>query len=299
MSRTTRRFRSYSNVADPAGENLLEQVLEQRRRLAQRLAGVGRVVAVVSGKGGVGKSAITANLATLLASRGLRIGVVDADLNGPCVARMLGAADASLQLSADGIQPARGSAGVAFVSTDLLLSGADAPMRWKGPRDAGLLWRGALEAGTLREFLSDIVWGELDFLFIDVPPGTDRIERLLDLVAIESVLLITTPSAAALHVVGKSARLLREAGVESVGLVVNMSAYTCPSCGDSTAIFTAAALPASGLPGDLTPWVEIPFDPALAATTDNGHPIVLAEPDRPAARALRELADRLQHERRS
>ncbi|MEX2582994.1 MAG: P-loop NTPase, partial [Gemmatimonadota bacterium] len=235
-------------------------------------------------------------LATVLAARGLRIGVVDADLNGPSVARMLGAGDASLQHCADGILPARGSADVAFVSTDLLLSAADAPMRWKGPRDDGFLWRGALEAGTLREFLSDIVWGELDFLFIDVPPGTDRIERLLDLVAIEAVLLITTPSAAALHVVGKSARLLREAGVENIGLVVNMSAYTCPSCGDSTAIFPRATPADYHLLGDLTPWVEIPFDPALAATTDSGHPIVLAEPHRPAAVALRDLADRLQRE---
>lgn len=291
-----RRFRSYSEVADPSGENLLGQVLEQRRRLADRLAGVRRIVAVVSGKGGVGKSAITANLATLLASRGLRVGVVDADLNGPSVARMLGAGEASLQLSADGILPARGSGGVAFVSMDLLLGGADAPMRWKGPPDDGFLWRGALEAGTLREFLSDIVWGELDYLFVDVPPGTDRIERLLDLVPIGNVLLITTPSAATLHVVGKSARLLREAGVESIGIVVNMSAYTCPSCGDSTAIFSGAAPPAHLFPGDLTPWVEIPFDPALAATTDSGRPLVLAEPHRPAAGAFRALADRLQLE---
>lgn len=291
-----RRFRSYREVSDPAGETLLDQVLEQRRRLARRLAGIRRVVAVVSGKGGVGKSAITANLATLLAGRGLRIGVVDADLNGPSIARMLGAGEASLQLSADGILPARGSAGVGFVSTDLMLSGADAPMRWKGPRDGGFLWRGALETGTLREFLSDIAWGELDFLFIDLPPGTDRIERLLELVAIESVLLVTTPSAAALHVVGKSARLLRESGVESIALVVNMSAYTCPSCGESTVIFPAGVPPGTHFPSDLTPWAEIPFDPELAATTDSGRPLVLAKPHRPAARALRELADRLQRE---
>lgn len=296
MSPAARRFRSYGEVADPGRENLLEQVLEQRRRLAQRLTAVQRVVAVVSGKGGVGKSAITANLATLLASGGLRIGVVDADLNGPTIARMLGAPRASLQLTADGMLPARGSGGVAFMSTDLLLSGADAPMRWKGPRDDGFIWRGALEAGTIREFLSDIVWGPLDFLFIDVPPGTDRIERLLDLVTVDSILLVTTPASAALHVVGRSARLLQEAGVGSIGLIVNMSGYTCPSCGESTAIFPGASPPDYHLLGDLTPWVEIPFDPVLAATTDSGRPFVLAEPRRPAAVAFRVLADRLRRE---
>ncbi len=289
----TRRFRTYHEVPHGTASGVLEQVLEQRARLAQRLADVRRTAVVVSGKGGVGKSAITANLAALLAARGARVGALDADLNGPSLGRMLGAARSPLQESPAGVHPAEGCAGTRVMSMDLLLSEADAPLRWKGPDGDGFIWRGSAEAGALREFLSDVAWGALDWLFVDVPPGTDRIERLLELLPEpDVVLLVTTPSEIARFVVAKSARLLKEAGVETVGLVVNMSAFL-DADGAVRPLFAADAGEQLAAESGLPVWAEIPFEPALAMSTDRGAPIVLAQPESASARALAALADRL------
>ena len=292
-----RRFRGYHEVDDPAGAEVPAQVVAQRGRLAARLAGVRRVVAVASGKGGVGKSAVTANLAAALAARGRRVGAADADLNGPSLARMLAAPREPLRVTGEGVEPAAGAAGVRLVSMDLLLAADDAPLRWRGPAADGSIWRGALETGALRELLADVAWGELDYLLVDVPPGTDRIERLLELVPEPAaVLLVTTPSEAAAHVVAKSARLLAGAGVARVGLVANMTRYLCPCCGCAAPRFEGDGVRSLAGAAGLEPWAEVPFDPALAGATDAGVPFVLASPDAPAARALAALADRLEEE---
>ena len=135
-------------------------------------------------------------------------------------------------------------------------------------------------------------WGELDVLLVDVAPGTDRIARLLDLVPDpDSILLVTTPSEMAKRVVARSARLVREARLRRVGLVENMTAWSCPDCGARTELYEAAG-PALET-ADIERWGEIPFDPRLARSTDDGRPFVLAQPDAPAALGVRALADRL------
>ena len=287
-----RRIRTYHEVADPGAESIVEQVLGQSRRLRERLERVERVVAVASGKGGVGKSATTANLAAALATSGRAVGAVDADLDGPSLARMLGASG-GLERSAEGIAPAIGVAGVKTVSMDLLAPG-NAPVRWRGPEGHGWLWQSLLETGALREFLSDITWGELDFLVLDLPPGTEKLARLIDLAgAPDLVLLVTTPSEAARGVVARSARLLAEAGIERVGLVANMGSWTCPHCGIAEPLFAADGAERLAREAGLEVWAEIPFDPRVAADTDQGLPIVLADPERPAARAFAALAERV------
>lgn len=292
-----RDFRKYNDVPEPAGQAVLDQVLAQRARLGERLAGIRHVIPIVSGKGGVGKSALTANLAAALAHRGHRVGAVDADLNGPSLARMLGSAGGSLRVGADGIVPAEGAAGVRFVSMDLLLEAVDTPLRWRGPVHDEFLWRGALETGTFREFLADVAWGDLDYLFIDVPPGTDRIQRLLELVAVPAaVLLVTTPSAAAGRVVAKSERLLVDAGIDRIGLVVNMAGCECPHCGGMVPLFDAGGHTGTPIASSLEVWGEIPFDANLAAHTDAGRPPVLDPATSRAAAALSGLADRLARE---
>lgn len=273
------------------------QVLAQRDRLAERLARIRRVVVIASGKGGVGKSAVTANLSAELARTGARVGAVDGDLNGPSLARMLGASMAPLQVTPDGVLPAAGAAGVRLVSMDLLLSSADTPVRWRGPSRDASLWRGVLETGALRELISDVAWGDLDFLLVDLPPGTDRIERLLELVPTPSaVLLVTTPSAAACRVVARSASLLREAAPDRVGVVINMAAYRCPCCGFESELFAGdharSLLESCGLPR----WGEIPFDPLLASGTDSGDPPAANVADTATVRALQALAERVREE---
>ena len=290
-----RNIRTYNQVG-PGGASIPDQVVAQQGRLAARLAGIRHVVAVASGKGGVGKSALTANLAALLSAQGLRIGALDADLNGPSLARMLGVVGARLGDGADGVEPPVGAAGVRVVSMELFQDGADAPLRWKGPEADGWVWRNVLETGTLREMISDVAWGELDVLFVDVAPGTDRIARLLDLIPEPAaLLLVTTPSAMARRVVARSARLAREARLERVGLGENMAGWTCPDCGVRTELFEGGG-------DELAPddgaewWGRIPFDPRLALSTDEGAPFALAHPDQPAARALADLATRLRKE---
>ncbi|HEX6940515.1 MAG TPA: P-loop NTPase [Longimicrobiales bacterium] len=297
-----RRIRTYREVSDPAGQAVLDQVAAQRRRLVERLSRVRHVVAVASGKGGVGKSAITANVAAVLASRGLRVGAADADLNGPSLARMLGVAGARLRVEEDGVAPAEGAAGVRVVSMDLLLAAEDAPLRWRGaglPADGapGSLWQSSLEAGALREFLADTAWGELDYLLIDVPPGTDKLARLLELLpAPPTLAVVTTPSEIARFVVAKSVRLAHETGAAAVGLVANMCAYVCATCGRESPLYAADGArrlaEATGAPL----WAEVPFDPRLALATDAGAPFALEGGDAPAARALHALADRIAEE---
>lgn len=287
-----RQIRTYHQTGS-AGASVPEQVAAQRERLARRLADVRAVVGVASGKGGVGKSAVTANLAAALASGGLRVGALDADLNGPSLARMLGVVGARLVAGEGGVEPPIGAAGVRVVSMELFQDGADSPLRWRGPDADAWMWRNVLETGTLRELLSDVAWGPLDVLLVDVAPGTDRIARLLDLVPDPAaLLLVTTPSAMARRVVARSVRLAREAHLARVGLVENMSEWVCPDCGGRTGLFERAGPELAG-EGSVDRWGTIPFDPRLARSTDDGVPFVLADPEAPASRALRALAERV------
>jgi ATP-binding protein involved in chromosome partitioning len=288
----TRRIRTYAETGDAGGGDILAQVGDQVERVAQRLAHIDRVVAIASGKGGVGKSVLTANLAAALAYRGHRVGVLDADLNGPSVATMLGAAREPLDVTDDGITPAIGAAGCSVMSMDLLLASPDVPVRWREPDIGSFVWQSTLETGALREFLADTAWGSLDFLLIDLPPGTDKIARLLTLVPDPAALiLVTTPAAAAVNVAARSITQACDAGVRNVALVSNMDGYDCPSCGAPTPLFAAGGGAALALRTGVPLWASIPFEPRLSITTDAGRPFVLAHPDAPAARALGTLAD--------
>jgi ATP-binding protein involved in chromosome partitioning len=288
----TRNIRTYAQVEKDTRSGILEQVVDQRERLARRLERVGTIIAVASGKGGVGKSAVTANLATTLASHGLRIGAVDADLNGPSHGRMLGAGDARLGDTADGVLPPTGAGGVKVISMEMLQDASDAPLHWRGPEGDSFLWRGAAEAGVLREFLSDVAWGDLDALLIDVPPGTDRIARLLELIRPHIALLVTTPAEMARVVVARSARLLQEAGLERVGIVANMTAFIAAD-GTTHSLYSSDGAGMLARETGLPIWAEIPFDPRLATLTDGGTPISIADTTSQAAKAFDALAGQL------
>jgi len=287
-----RKIRTYRDVDPDAGRELLDQVVEQRRRLAERLAPVRALVAVVSGKGGVGKSAVTANLAAALALEGLRVGALDADLNGPSLGRMLGAAGARLGDDAGGVLPPRGIEGIKVVSMEHLQE-EGAPLRWKGADGHASLWRGAAETAALRELLADVAWGELDCLLIDVPPGVDKIARLLELVSLRGALLVTTPSEISCRVVARSAGLLREAGLERVALVANMTHRLCDACGHPTPLFEADATGALAADTGLETWARIPFDGRLAVATDEGRSLAAEAPHSTVAAIFRALARRV------
>ena len=290
-----RKIRTYQDVTHDTGSGLLEQVLDQQNRLADRLALVRSVVAVASGKGGVGKSAIAANLAAALAARGLAVGAADADLNGPSLGRMLGVSRARLADRTSGVEPAQSPSGVRVMSMEFLQEEEDAPLRWREPSMGGFIWQSTLETGVLREFLGDVEWGELDVLLVDVPPGTDKIRRLLELVPdLDQMLLVTTPSETSRFVVSKSVRMAREAAVGTVALVANMVGHTCPECGHLSELFEGDGANRLEEETGVPIWAELRFDPRFGAATDSGTPLVITDPDAHSSRAILALADRVE-----
>jgi len=223
------KFRGYSEVTGSDVSGLGEQVGRQRERVQARLALIGRVLAVMSGKGGVGKTYVSTGLARGLARRGLRVGLLDADLAAPTAARLLGARG-PLRVDEREVHPAIGQDGVLVFSSDLLLE-EGAPLRWRGPEGDRFVWRGTREAGALREFISDVAWGELDALVVDLPPGTDRLADLADLAGQRpEVVAVTIPSEESRRAVARALRAARDAGLAIRGIVENMSGYACPCC---------------------------------------------------------------------
>lgn len=245
-------FRGYHEVAGADGSGLPEQIARQHARVAERLALVERVVVVLSGKGGVGKSWVTAALALALARRGLAVGVVDADLHGPTVARLLGGTGGGpLAVRDGGVRPAVGRAGIRLISTDLLLDDGKA-LRWTASAGAAHAWRGAAEASMLREFFSDVEWGALDALLVDMPPDESRIGDVAALARgdgrdglaarpIVAGIAVTIPSEESARSVARALDAAREARLPLLGVVENMSGYACGRCGAVGPLFTGDA----------------------------------------------------------
>lgn len=208
-------MRTYHQLTDSDRSGLADQIGAQRRRVAEQLAAVRRVVAVMSGKGGVGKSYVTAHLARSLARRGLPVGVLDADLNGPTI-------PALLQVPSTSQPPAVGLDGVKCVSMGQFL-GDGAPLTFTGPTSDSFVWRGVLEASALRELLGDVAWGALDILLLDLPPGMQRYLELCDIFGSPpAVLTVTIPTPESRDAVRRAMRAAVDRGSELVGIVENM-----------------------------------------------------------------------------
>ena len=205
------------------------------------MRGVARVVAIMSGKGGVGKSYVTAALARGFIRRMPGgVGVLDADLASPTTGRLLDARG-PLRIDEDGVHPARGCDGIVVCSMDLLLE-EGAPLAWREPASERFVWRGTLEAGALREFLADVVWGDLDILLVDLPPGTDRLDDLTELVpTLTGAIAVTIPSEESRRSVERAMRRATEAGVPLLGVIENMSGYACAGCGGIAPLYDGSA----------------------------------------------------------
>jgi ATP-binding protein involved in chromosome partitioning len=273
--------RRYGDIVGDGGSGIAAQVAEQQDRARARLATVGATVAIVSGKGGVGKSSITANLAAALAMGGWRVGVLDADLNGPSMAKMLGVRGRTLVVGPAGVEPPVTALGVKVMSMDLLLETDDAPLQWRAStqREAHT-WRGAMEASALREFLTDTSWGDLDALLLDLPPGTDRLATLGSLVPrLTGIVVVTIASEVAQLVVGRSITAANATGAPVLGLVENMAGLLRGP--DAGALAARAGIPLLG---------RVPFDAELAAAADRGEPYVAVAAESEASRALRDVA---------
>ena len=290
-------MKTYKDLPGDGGSDIVGQVTEQANRLQRRLASIQHTVAIMSGKGGVGKSAITANLASALASRGCAVGVVDADINGPSIAKMMDVREAQIDYGSDGVKPAVNPLGVKVMSMDLLLAEDEAPVLWNAhtQKDA-FTWRGTMEVTALREFLSDTEWGILDYLLIDLPPGTDRLPNLVDLLPnLGGTAIVTIPSGVSQLVVKKSLTMAKEClNTPVIGIVENMAGYICADCGKTEDLFPSGHTEEMARQFDLSLLGKIPFDPRIAICADEGVTFVADYGDTPAGRALMEIAEKIQ-----
>ncbi|MGQ0809661.1 MAG: Mrp/NBP35 family ATP-binding protein [Nitrospiraceae bacterium] len=272
---------------------VVQQITEQMHQVQARMAGIKQKLVVMSGKGGVGKSMTTVNLALAFARQGAKVGLLDVDLNGPCVPRMLGMHGESLTITPTGAMPPVGPLGIKVASMDFFLDAAS-PVRWKGPMDLSPVWLGLMEMNVIREFLSDVVWGELDYLLTDLPPGAaaDKPPVMAGFIPdLAGAIVVTTPSEVASDVVQKSVTYARDMGIRVLGIVENMSRYRCPSCGVEHDLFegnTEAMCEVLDVPllG------RIPFDRTLARTFDKGTPLL--DEHYPTIQRYQEIAGRIQ-----
>ena len=288
-------MKSYEELPSDAGSNIIGQVTAQANRLQKRLASVKHTVAIMSGKGGVGKSSLTANLATALTLKGKTVGVVDADINGPTLAKMMGVRDATLEYTSAGVKPAITALGTKLISMDLLLAEDDAPVLWSAStqKDA-FTWRSTMEVGALREFIGDTDWGELDYLLLDLPPGTDRLPNVAELIPdLGGVVVVTIPSEVSQLIVKKSVTMARNIlKVPIIGVVENMAFYICQHCGEEEPLFTAGETPDAAFQQVVLG--SVPFDPRLARSSDDGTLYLDEYPDAPASKVLMEVAEKVQ-----
>jgi ATP-binding protein involved in chromosome partitioning len=274
-----------------------KQIQEQEEMLRVRMSKVKHKVAVISGKGGVGKSTVTVNLAIAFAMHGHanKVGILDADIHGPSVPKMLGLTGQKLQVGPAGVFPALGSLGIKVISMDFLLPDENAPVIWRGP----------LKMTAIRQFLSDIVWGELDLLLIDLPPGTGdeplSVAQLLP--EMDGVVIVTIPSEVSQIVVKKAVTFARRLGMPVIGVIENMSGFVCPNCGAKVDIFQSGG--GMRIAEELsTPFLgSIPIDQKICEDADKGKPFIVEHADSPASKAFMEIVQKieqfLEHKKRS
>jgi ATP-binding protein involved in chromosome partitioning len=261
---------------------------EEQQKLKLKMNKIKHKIAIISGKGGVGKSTVTVNLAMAFAMHGYanKVGILDADIHGPSVPKMLGLKGQKLQANPLGIFPVTGSLGIKVVSMDFLLPSDEAPIIWRGP----------LKMKAIQQFLSDIMWGELDFLFVDLPPGTgDEPLSVMQLIPdMDGVIIVTIPSEVSQIVVKKAVMFVRQLGVPVIGIIENMSGFICPKCGTEVNIFKGGG--GQKIAEDLsTPFLgSIPIDPEICRDSDNGMPFITGHADSPAAKAFSEIVKKIE-----
>jgi ATP-binding protein involved in chromosome partitioning len=244
--------------------------------------GVRAIVAVASGKGGVGKSTVAANLALALKANGLSVGVLDADIYGPSMPRMLGISGRPQMADAKILRPMENH-GVKCMSIGFLV-----------PEDTAMIWRGPMVMGALQQMLRDVAWGELDIMIVDMPPGTgDAQLTMAQQVALAGAVIVSTPQDIALIDARRGLSMFNKVNVPVLGIIENMSYFLCPHCGERSEVFGhgGARREAARLSTEFLG--EVPLDLAIRETSDNGCPITATQPDSPYARTFRDIAARI------
>ncbi|UPT74669.1 MAG: Mrp/NBP35 family ATP-binding protein [Elusimicrobiota bacterium] len=245
--------------------------------------GIKNLIAVAAGKGGVGKSTIASNMACALALDGARVGLMDADIYGPNQPQMMGVSGYKPVAGADNkIEPAMNH-GVKVMSMGFLMD-----------PDAPVIWRGPMLHGAITQFLKDVKWGELDYLILDLPPGTGDVQlTLCQTVPLAGSVIVTTPQSIALSDVRKAVAMFKKLNVPILGAIENMSGFICPKCSTESKIFAEGSAAALKKNHGIDLLGSIPLDPKIGQASEDGAPLVIAHPNSAPAKALREAARRV------
>lgn len=255
-----------------------------QEKLKEKLSLIDHTIVIMSGKGGVGKTTVAANLAVSLAESGNHVGLLDVDIHGPNIPKMLGIEDQSLMAGQEGIIPVQAHPNLKVISMAYLLQ----------DKDVAVIWRGPMKISAIQQFLGDVAWGKLDYLIIDLPPGTgDEPLSIAQQIPGAYAIIVTTPQEVALMDSRRSINFARQLGMKVLGVVENMSGLICPHCHGSIDLFKEGG--GEKAAADLkVPFLgRLPLEPGIVISGDSGRPFVLGDPDSPSARSFQGIVDRV------
>ena len=271
-----------------AAEKRIAEFTEKDQKLKKNMDRIKHKIAVISGKGGVGKSTVAANLAIAFAMHGYKnhVGILDVDIHGPCIPKLLGLKGKKVQISPLGAFPVAGPEGIKVVSMDFLLQSQETPVIWRGP----------LKMQAIKQFLSDFMWGKLDFLFIDAPPGTgDESLSVMQLIPeMDGTIIITIPSEVSEDVVKKAVSFSRQMRIPVIGIVENMSGFTCAKCGEKINILGAGGGKRIAEELDVPFLGQIPIDPKICEEADRGVSFLAENANSASAKAFEEIVKKVE-----
>ena len=254
-SRETQQQSSCSHDCSSCSEHCAPPKVGQNQ-----YSNIRHLIGVVSGKGGVGKSTVTASLATAMAKRGRKVAVLDADITGPSIPTAFGIHERAMATE-DGIQPAVTSGGIKLMSLNLLTENETDPVIWRGP----------VIAGVVTQFWTDVVWGDVDYMFVDMPPGTGDVPlTVFQSLPVDGIVVVTSPQDLVSMIVTKAVHMAQMMSIPVLGLIENYSYYQCPDCGAKHAIFGESHLEQEAMQLGLPLLAQLPIDPELAAAIDMG-----------------------------
>lgn len=261
-----------------------EQIKEDELKVSRALTKIKNRLLVFSGKGGVGKSTVAANLALALSQKELKVGLMDVDIHGPNLAKFLGVEDKRLDMSSDGIKPVEVNDHLKLMSMAFLLQDPNLPVIWRGP----------MKMKAIQQFIGDVAWGDLDWLVIDSPPGTgDEPLSVAQLIPATGAVIVTTPQEVSLLDSRKAVAFAWRLNLKVFGVIENMSGMVCPHCGGKIDLFKVGGGERAALELGVPFLGRIPIDPQIVTLGDEGKPFITARPDSEASQAFMKIVEKI------